>query len=131
MSEITLANLGGGAAVEKFGEELEKAINNILDPNTLATAKREVTLKVIITPNNDRTWGGMRIETSAKLAPHVAYQTRAFFGHDKALGRNVVCEDDTSQVTIDDFIKRDNEVQRLENAATELIDNNQGLEVSK
>lgn len=50
LNQMTLANLGGGAAVERFQEELQKVITNILDPNTEAQAKRSVVLKVTIKP---------------------------------------------------------------------------------
>jgi hypothetical protein len=114
MAEITLANLGGGAAVEKFQEEFEKVIQNILDPNTEAKAKREVVLKVIIQPTADRDWTTMKVEALAKLAPNVAYTTRAFVGVDKESGRNVACESNPNQTTIEDFIERDKNVEKLE-----------------
>ena len=114
MSEITLTNLGGGAAVEKFQEEFEKVVKNVLDPNTDPKAKREVVLKVIVQPNAERSWASVRIEALAKLAPNIAYATRAFVGVDKQSGRAVACEDNPNQMTIDDFMQSSEKVENLE-----------------
>ena len=114
MSEITLTNLGGGAAVEKFQEEFEKVVANIMDPNTDPKAKREVVLKVTIQPSADRDWAGMKIEAQAKLAPNVAYATRAFVGIDRQSGKASAFEDNPNQTTIDDFIDRDKNVEHIE-----------------
>lgn len=55
MSEkLSLVNLGGGAAVEMFDEALEKVLENILDPNTEAKTKRVITLKMTISPAENR-----------------------------------------------------------------------------
>ncbi len=113
MAEITLTNLGGGAAIEKFQEELEKVIKNILDPNTDPKAKREVNLKVIIQPNAERNWVAIKIEALAKVAPNVAYATRAFVGIDRDSKRAVACEDNPNQLSIDDFMKNKENVEPI------------------
>ncbi|MHC4864656.1 MAG: hypothetical protein ACYTEX_11255 [Planctomycetota bacterium] len=117
MSEITLTNLGGGAAVEKFQEEFEKVVQNISDPNTDAKAKREVILKVTIQPDSERRLAGMKIEALAKLAPSVAYATRAFIGVDRESGKVSAFEDDPNQMTIEDFVDRDKNVEHIEPTA--------------
>lgn len=38
---LSLSNIAGGGAIERFDLELKDIWNNILDPNTDATAKRE------------------------------------------------------------------------------------------
>jgi hypothetical protein len=119
MSEITLTNLGDGAAVEKFQEELEKVVQNVLDPNTDPKAKREVVLKVTIHPDADRSWTSIKIEALAKLAPNTAFATRAFVGLDRKTGRVVACEDNPNQMTIDDFIERDENVEHITPAKKE------------
>ena len=104
--ELNLGNLGSGAANEKWQEEMAKVVENILDPNTDAIAKRKVTLEVTLMPNKDRNWVDMKIETSSKLAPTTAYTTRAFVGADKRTGQIEVFEDNPNQVTIQDFIEQ-------------------------
>jgi hypothetical protein len=114
-NQITLGNLGGGAAVEKFEDELAKVIENILDPNTDAQAKRGIRLDVKIVPNCDRTFGKIEIVAQAKLAPAVAYETQAFFGKAKS-GDPVAYEDNPRQTTIADFINQENQAIDLETA---------------
>ena len=67
-NEMTLANLGEGAAVERFQEELTKVIENILDPNTEAETKRAVVMKVTIKPDKGRVHGRVEVTCEARLA---------------------------------------------------------------
>jgi hypothetical protein len=84
---ITLANLANGAAVEKFGIELQRVLDNIVDPNTKADAVREVILKVKIKPNDKRELGAVSIETGVKLAGDAPYETTVQFGSVGGKGR--------------------------------------------
>ena len=77
---ITLTNLGGGAAVEKFDEELQRVLDNIVDPNTQAESVRSITLKVTIKPDNTRQVGTVLISSVAKLAPDKEYETTCALG---------------------------------------------------
>jgi hypothetical protein len=77
--ELCLETLGGGAAREKFQAELEKVLKNIADPNA-ADGKREIVLKVVITPNAKRSSCDVDIFTSCKLQADVPYSTNAFIG---------------------------------------------------
>lgn len=54
-----LDNLMGGAMQEKFRVALAEVLANVRDPNTQATAKRGITLTVIIAPMTT-TLGGLR-----------------------------------------------------------------------
>ena len=101
MQGINLANLGGGVAIEKFQEEFSRLIENVLDPNTEPTAKREVILKVVVKPTKDRTWGNIQVLSSSKLAANVAYATRAYFGMTE--DGPVACEDNPNQMTFEDL----------------------------
>lgn len=68
LQEVSLETLGGGAAIERFNYELEKVLENIGDPNTKADAMREVTLKIRIKPNEDRSFCVVEIQVNGKLA---------------------------------------------------------------
>lgn len=103
MGQITLSNIGGGAAVEKFSDELRKVVANIMDPNTPASAKREITIKVSIKPSVDRAFGPIVVSASSKLAPVRGFSTVAHFGMDG--DEPVAFEDDPKQLTIGDFIE--------------------------
>lgn len=70
MSEqVSLDTLAAGAAVERFDYELRRVLENIADINTRADALREVSLKVKIKPNDDRSFAVIEILASSKLAP--------------------------------------------------------------
>ena len=45
MTGESILQMGRGAFAERADYEMRKVIDNILDPNTKATAKRKITLK--------------------------------------------------------------------------------------
>ena len=80
--KVSLINLGGGAAIEKFDDELQKVIQNILDPNT-TLRPRKVVLEVTLTPNETREISVTDIECTAKLAKVKPFKTTLFIGEDE------------------------------------------------
>lgn len=97
---VTLENLGGGAASELFQHELGRVIQNILDPNSPAKAKRTITLKVSITPDDKRELGDVRITCEAKIPSGSGASTHVYFG--RSLGRGVAVENDPKQSSLFD-----------------------------
>ena len=89
--DVALDTLGQGAAVERFGLALQKVLDNIQDPNTNPKAKRSVTLKVTISPAEDRSVSDVQIDVLEKLAPIKPFGTRLFMGRDKD-GKGVASE---------------------------------------
>lgn len=83
-SRVSLVNLMGGLAVERFDDELARVLANIVDPNTPAAAKREVTLKLSFKPDKGRDLGQVDIAVSSKLAPAEKVSTRVFIAVTKA-----------------------------------------------
>lgn len=65
---LTLANLGNGGAAEQFEEEMVRVLENILDPNTPATDKRQIVIKVTFKPSADRDSSEITVDTAVKLA---------------------------------------------------------------
>jgi hypothetical protein len=96
--ELTLANLGNGGAIELFEEELKKILENILDPNTKAKAKRELTLKVTFVPNADRDSAEIEVECRAKPAPMNSASATIFLGRRK--GQAIAITHDPEQFQI-------------------------------
>lgn len=80
---ISLATLAGGALEEQFTDALQSLLNNIQDVNTAPTTKRELTLKVTVTPSKDRSIGLVTMAVNAKLAPPKPAETTIFMGFDK------------------------------------------------
>lgn len=77
---ISLLNLGDGAAIEKFDEELQRVLDNIVDPNAKADAVREITLKVKFKPDENRNVAAVSIATDCKLAPDREVTTACVIG---------------------------------------------------
>lgn len=68
MDQLTLGNLAGGGAQEIFEREIQKVLLNIQDPNTNWKERREITIKVAIHPNEQRTSAALGVSFSTKLA---------------------------------------------------------------
>ena len=83
MSEFTpvsLETLGHGAAQELFVDELQKVLDNILDPNVKLEAVRKVTLDLTIRPKNQD--GSVVIDyeliAKSKLVPNTGFGSRMY-----------------------------------------------------
>ena len=85
---LSLANMAGGAVLERFNIEMQKVIQNISDPNTDARKKRSVTIKVTVAPNEQRNMAVLYIETKSSLLPAVPVNTSIVIDMDK--GGNIV-----------------------------------------
>jgi len=88
--KLTLLNLGGGAAAEKFEREMERVLLNIMDPNTPPDKEREIVLKVKMKPNEARNQIAINITCDSKVAGNWAFKTAALIGRDR--GRAVAQE---------------------------------------
>ena len=77
---ITLDNLGDGAMKELFQVELDRVLKDILDLNTEAKAVREVNIKVVFKPDEERDLGATGIKVTSKLAGSRIFATRVSFG---------------------------------------------------
>jgi len=81
---LTLSNFGQGAVNEIFDRELQRVLKDIMDPNTEATAQREVNLKIVIKPDEERDLGVVGVKASSKLAGSRNFTSKLAFGHNKA-----------------------------------------------
>lgn len=75
MSPKSLLEMACGAFLERFDYEVPKIINNILDPNTKATAKRKITMTMTFVPTDDRVGISAELEVKVGLAPTLPVQT--------------------------------------------------------
>jgi len=69
MIPINIGNINDGAMIEGFDIEFRKALENIADLNTPATATRAVTLQLVLKPHSDRVTIETEFKVSSKLAP--------------------------------------------------------------
>jgi hypothetical protein len=97
--KVSLATVGGGAAIERFDLALQQVINNILDVNTDARAERSVTLKVTFKPTEKRDMGAVSVSVVPKTAPVSSFRTQVFLGMD-ATGKGMACEMDLNQLQL-------------------------------
>lgn len=72
MSQINLnlSQLANGGIQEKINSELEKVLDNIMDPNTSPKEKRKLVITLTFSPNEDRSL----ITTEDNIKPSLAAQ---------------------------------------------------------
>lgn len=75
-AKINLEALAGGAFAEKLNEALMQVAENIQNPNTEATTKRQITVNIKFTPNKTRQMVGTQIAVTTKLAATEAIDTQ-------------------------------------------------------
>lgn len=64
----SIMSMARGAFEERVDYEMDKVIQNILDPNTKATAKRKITLTIELTPDDERRTIGVQVTAKSTLA---------------------------------------------------------------
>ena len=64
----SIMSMARGAFEERVDYEMDKVIQNILDPNTKATAKRKITLTIELTPDDERRTIGVQVTAKYTLA---------------------------------------------------------------
>lgn len=75
-SNINLETLAGGAFAEKLNEALMQVAENIQNPNTEATTKRQIQITLKFAPNKTRQLVSTQIAVTTKLAASVKAQER-------------------------------------------------------
>lgn len=91
--KLTLASLFGGALQEKVNRALYKVAENILDPNTAAKAKRTVTIKLSLLPNEkDREDVLIHADVTYALAAEEGVASSMYMQKDIDTGRVTVAE---------------------------------------
>jgi hypothetical protein len=78
---IDINNINEGAMVEGFEIELRRALENIADINTVATATREVALVLLLKPHADRVQIETEFRCKSKLAGVEVHKSKLFLGH--------------------------------------------------
>lgn len=94
---LGLDDLSTGAAGERWDHEFERLLENILDPNRDAKAKRIIVLKIELMPNEDRKSAEMAFVIDSKLAPLSRVKQQIHFGRLKGTGRAVAVNVDLGQ----------------------------------
>ncbi len=66
--EISLLEIMGGAVAERVNYEFDRVARNMLDLNTEAKKPRTLTIKITMTPTDDRRSMSVKADVSSKLA---------------------------------------------------------------
>ena len=104
---MTLANMCSGGVQEYIDRALAKVSDNILDLNTDAEKKREITIRIIFEPDeNDREDVAVSVKTAVKLAPETGIETQLYISRDFKSGTISLIEHTKGQIkgqlTLDD-----------------------------
>lgn len=75
---LSSGTLAGGAVIEALDYELQRALDNIIDPNTKAEAVRTVTLQIKIKPNDARSKAAVSFIAKSTLQPAQAVDTDVY-----------------------------------------------------
>lgn len=97
LQTISLEELAKGAAGERWSHEFERLLDNALDPNRDAEAKRSIALKITVEPNEKRNGGRMSIVVDSKLAPLSKVAESIHFGRHAETGMPVAVAFDPGQ----------------------------------
>lgn len=79
---LDLKNLAEGGVYEKMSRAFEEAIENILNPNTDQTKKREIDIKITLQPSKDLRQMETNVQVKTKLQPEMAVPTTVLIGKD-------------------------------------------------
>lgn len=96
---VNIGNVSDGALVEAFELKLREVLQNIADPSTPASAKREINLRLILRPKDDRVQIDTQFTCTAKLAGLMPATSRLFVGKD-AQGNLYALAEDPRQLNI-------------------------------
>lgn len=93
-SQINLEKLAGGAFAEKLNEALMQVAENIQNPNTEATTKRQINIMLKFAPNKSRQVINTQISVTTKLAATEAIDTQMVMGLNLRTGQIEIAEYD-------------------------------------
>lgn len=82
MELLDLKNIAGGALQEKVDAAMRRVLDNMQDPNTPWKVKRQITIKIAFTQNEERDDTAVDLSVDTKLAPVSPVRTRMAIGKD-------------------------------------------------
>lgn len=110
MKTFDLQEVAGGALQEKISRELQKVLNNMMDPNTPWKNKRQITIKMTLEQNEDRDDCKVDIQVETKLAPVKSIETRFNLGRNLDNGEVEIAEYGPGikgQISMDEYLNED------------------------
>lgn len=92
LQKKSILEMARGAFLERVDYEMNKVLDNILDPNTIATKKRKITMTLEFTPDNERTNIGVSVEVKSALVPLAPAGTTLYVAGNNSTGEMQVVE---------------------------------------
>jgi len=96
ITPLNLDTVARGAAIEYFEKAITKVMDNIADPDTSATAAREITIKFKFKPEADRRAWKLSTSCNCKLAAVEEHVSRGYIGKDSE-GHSYAVDQDPRQ----------------------------------
>lgn len=90
--EKSILQMARGGFMERVDYEMPKIIDNILDANTKATAKRKLTITMEFIPDDERTGIVASFSTKLALAPTTPLRTTLYVSGEDSTGEVQVVE---------------------------------------
>jgi len=100
--KISVLTLADGAVTEMIDEQIQACLDNVVDPNTDATRRREVVFKIGIVPDKSRGLANFELSCVSKLAPPAVMETRVVI-ETKRDGRAQAMEMKSRQTSLEDY----------------------------
>lgn len=88
----SIMEMARGAFMERADYEMARVVDNILDVNTKATAKRKVTITMEFTPDDERSNVGVSVTVKSALATTNPVRTNLYIAGEKSDGTIQVVE---------------------------------------
>lgn len=88
----SIMEMARGAFMERADYEMSRVVDNILDVNTKATAKRKITITLEITPDDMRSNVDVSVTVKSTLAATNPVKTTLYIAGEKSTGELQVVE---------------------------------------
>lgn len=88
----SILEMSMGAILERVDYEMGRVLDNIIDPNTKATAKRKITVNLELIPSSDRKTITVQSTAKSALVPTEPITTSLFITSQPGTGEMVVAE---------------------------------------
>jgi len=85
IEKLSASSIADGAVVEALDYEIQRALDNIIDPNTPAKGARTVTLTIKLMPEESRDEAKITFVAKSTLQPAAAVETRLFIRDQKGV----------------------------------------------
>ena len=92
LGKKSILEMSMGAILERVDYEMGKVMDNILDPNTKATAKRKISVTLELIPSADRRTITVQSTAKCSLTPTDPVTTSLFITTQPGTGEMVVAE---------------------------------------